>query len=181
MTDFKLIEPTPELKETFIAMAAEYQSLGEKRYAELLPQLEHDFAGYVQRLEMDAAGIDLPEGYVPQSTFWSVEDHDLVGGIRIRHKLTPWLKQIGGHIGYDIRPSRRRQGYGTRQLALALEFPRKWDWVKVLLTCNDDNIASARIIEANGGKLWDVVHPEGEPTPIRRYWIHMPGKHDCFG
>ncbi|MCD4671821.1 MAG: GNAT family N-acetyltransferase [Anaerolineaceae bacterium] len=173
MTGFKLIEPALELKETFITMAAEYQAHGEKRYAELLPQLERDFTRYVQRLEMDAAGIDLPEGYVPQSTFWSVEDHDLIGVIRIRHKLTPWLKQIGGHIGYDIRPTRRRKGYGTRQLQLALEKLRDWRWTKALITCNDNNIASARIIEANGGKLWDVIHPESEPTPIRRYWIHI--------
>ena len=173
MRTFKLVDPSNTYRDSFISMAHEFQSIGETRYEQLLPQLENDFASYVQFLNDQQAGIGLPEGHVPQTTLWSVEDNEMIGVIRIRHNLTPMLEEIGGHIGYQIRPSRRREGFGTRQLALALEVVRAWGWDKVLITCDDDNIGSARIIESNGGILWDVHHPEGEPKPIRRYWVQI--------
>ena len=173
MKPFQLVEPAAGYRDSFLAMAQEFQAIGETRYEELLPQLEKDFAGYVQFLNNQKAGIGLQEGHVPQTTFWSVEGSEMIGVIRIRHSLTPMLEEIGGHVGYQIRPSRRSEGFGTRQLALALDILHTWGWDKVLITCNDDNTGSARIIETNGGVLWDVIHPEGEPKPIRRYWVHL--------
>ena len=170
---FKLVEPSNTYRDSFIAMAQEFQAVGETRYELLLPQLENDFAGYVQLLQNQKDGIGLQEGHVPQTTLWSVENDEMIGVIHIRHSLTPTLEKIGGHIGYQIRPSRRRKGYGTRQLTLALEVVRAWGWEKVLITCNDDNTGSARIIESNGGELWDVMEVEGEPRPIRRYWVQL--------
>jgi predicted acetyltransferase len=154
-------------------MAAEYQRNGEFRYAALLPQLHSHFAGYLEQLALDAAGIGLPEGYVPQTTFWSVVEDEIVGVIRIRHYLTPWLEQEGGHIGYEIRPSYRGKGYGKRQLQLALEKLREWGWSKVLITCDENNAASARVIEANGGKLENIIILPDNDLPVRRYWITL--------
>ena len=171
--DLQLIEPTPSLKESFLAMAEEYQANGEFRYAALLPQLHNDFTGYIHRLGLDAAGIDLPQDYVPQSTFWSVVENEVVGVIRIRHGLTPWLEQEGGHIGYEVRPSYRGQGYGRQQLALTLDKLRQWGWERVLITCDADNRASARIIEANGGQLENIIFIPEKPVPVRRYWIAL--------
>lgn len=171
--NLKLVQPSIAYRDSFIALAREFQANGETRYEALLPHLESDFASYVQMLEKQEKGIGLQKGHVPQTTFWSIEDGKVIGVIRIRHSLTPALKAVGGHIGYQIRPSRRRKGYGTRQCALSLDVVREWGWEKVLITCDDDNIGSARIIEANGGILWDVHQPEGEPKPIRRYWIHL--------
>ena len=170
---FKLVEPSTTYRNSFIAMAQEFQAIGETRYELLMPQLENDFANYVQLLKNQQEGIGLQEDHVAQTTLWSVENNELIGVIRIRHSLTPMLEEIGGHIGYQIRPSRRREGFGTRQLALALDIVRTWGWGKVLITCNDDNTASARIIESNGGVLWDVHEVEGEPKPIRRYWVQI--------
>jgi predicted acetyltransferase len=170
---FKLIEPTAALRDSFIQMVHEFQAHGETRYEQILSQLEKNFTGYVQQLKMQSEGIGLQEGHVSQTTWWSVKDDEIIGVIRIRHSLTPMLEKIGGHIGYQIRPSRRREGFGSRQLALALDLLREWDWEKVLITCDDDNTGSARIIESNGGVLWDVNEVDGEPKPIRRYWIHF--------
>ena len=173
MKTFTLIEPTAALRDSFIALAREFQASGETRYKQILPLLEKDFASYVKQLKMQAEGIGLQEGHVSQTTLWSVEGDQVIGVIRIRHSMTPMLEKIGGHIGYQIRPSHRREGFGSRQLALALNVLRDWGWEKVLITCDDDNIGSARIIESNGGILWDVNQVEGEPKPIRRYWIHL--------
>ena len=170
---FKLVKPSTAYRDSFIAMAQEFQAEGETRYELLMPQLENDLASYVQLLKNQEDGIGLQQDHVPQTTLWSVEDNEVIGVIRIRHSLTPMLEEIGGHIGYQIRPSRRREGFGTRQLALALDVVRAWGWEKVLITCDDDNIGSARIIESNGGMLWDVNSIEGEPKPIRRYWVQL--------
>ena len=43
----------------------------------------------------------------------------------------------------------------------------------MLVTCLDDNIASARIIEANGGKLENVIDDPAGRGPLRRYWIAL--------
>ena len=171
--ELQLTEPTPSLKDSFLAMAEEYQANGEFRYAALLPQLRNDFTGYVHRLELDAAGIDLPQDYVPQTTFWSVLGEEVVGVIRIRHSLTPWLEQEGGHIGYEVRPSYRGQDYGKQQLALTLKKLRQWGWERVLITCDADNRASARIIEANGGQLENIILIPEKEVPVRRYWIKL--------
>lgn len=58
-------------------------------------------------------GRNLPKGFAPESVFWLIDDEEFIGRASIRHELTPHLREIGGHIGYEIRPSKRRQGYGT--------------------------------------------------------------------
>lgn len=173
MPNLELVSPSKKYQAAFIAMARDFQTHGENRYDSVLPKLETSFDLYLQRLEMQAKGIGLREGIVPQTTLWSVLGEEVIGVIRIRHRLTPHLEQVGGHIGYQIRPGWRRRGLGTRQLALALVVVGEWGWKRVLITCDDDNIGSARIIEANGGALWDVINVPGEPKPIRRYWVRL--------
>ncbi len=109
----------------------------------------------------------LPEGRVPCSYRWIADDDAMVGFVAIRHRLNAFLLEEGGHIGYSVRPSRRRQGFASRALALALEEARRLGLDRVLLTCDDDNLASARTIEVNGGVLETVRHAK------RRYWIGL--------
>jgi predicted acetyltransferase len=119
-------------------------------------------------------GIDLPPGIVPMTSFWLVEDDQtVIGESRLRHRLTPALEIEGGHIGYAIRPSARRKGYGTRILALTLERARVMGLRQVLVTCNTDNIASARIIEKNGGLLDGYALSPHSRVQISRYWISI--------
>jgi predicted acetyltransferase len=125
------------------------------------------FATWVQLLLDYERGENLPEGFVPGTSRWVAEDGRLVGFVSIRHELNDNLREVGGHIGYAIRPSERRKGYATAATALALEECRRRGIGHVLVTCDDTNLASAAVIERNGGVLEDIRGVK------RRYWIDL--------
>lgn len=108
-------------------------------------------------------------GLVTDTYRWIVEGDEYLGAVSFRHELTEFLENFGGHIGYGIRPSARRRGLATWALARTLETARERDYERVLVTCRDDNVASARTIENNGGVL-DDARAHGEIL-MRRYWI----------
>ncbi len=128
----------------------------------------HDFDRYLNELEIKSA-----DGRkVPDSVFFLLdEERDrLLGAVNIRHYLNESLLREGGHIGDGIRPSERNKGYGTELVRLALEECRKLGINRVLMTCDKDNIASARTIVKNGGVLEnEFVNSDGEIE--QRYWI----------
>jgi len=97
----------------------------------------------------------------------------VLGTMALRHYLTPLLEDVGGHIGYAIRPSERRKGYGTRILALTLERARAMGLGRVLVTCDTDNLGSARVIQRNGGALASEGHSVRTGTRVSRYWIDI--------
>src|SRR5919199_3108150 len=165
----KLIEPAEELRAEFLAMAEEYFAAGEDRYKAAL----EDYSAYIGGILDGARGVNLPPGRVPYTTFWLSSGHRLIGRSSIRHRLTPDLAYEGGHIGYDIRPSERRRGYGTLILRLTLEEARGLGLSRVLLTCDTGNVASARIIEKNGGQLQDQAVSQRSGELITRYWIEL--------
>ncbi len=110
------------------------------------------------------------------STFWLLDEVRRVVGIsRIRHRLTPTLRQQGGHLGFLIRPSARRMGYGTKLLALSLQRAHDLGIGRVLLTCDSDNLGSRRIIEKNGGQMEIEVTSTESGKLIRRYWADLGG------
>lgn len=121
-------------------------------------------------------GNNLPKGYVKATYFWLVDKRDFVGEISIRHELTPDLLRFGGNIGYGVRFSKWNLGYGALMLKMALSYAKREIGLdKVLITCNDDNLASARVIEKNGGILQDKIFnslPDGDRI-TRRYWIDL--------
>lgn len=124
------------------------------------------FATYVQTVLADAEPDSVrPEGYVPSTTLWWVEGDTYLARISIRHSLTPWLLEQGGHIGYDVRPSARRRGHGTAMLRAALPLTAELGIDPALITCDHDNIGSRRIIEACGGVL------EDRRADKLRYWV----------
>lgn len=117
---------------------------------------------------------DLPPNRVGEDKYWLVDDEKthFIGEIAIRHRLNEALAQRGGHIGYGVRYSEWNRGYGTQMLALALEKAKEMRISPVLITCNDDNLASARVMEKNGFILEDkiVVPEDGRDILTRRYW-----------
>lgn len=115
-----------------------------------------EFAGYVDWLRSQALEESpRPDGYVPSTTLWWVQDDDYLGRLAIRHRLTPRLREVGGHIGYDVRRSARRRGHATAMLRAALPVAYGLGIESALLTCDVENVASRRVIEANGGVLED--------------------------
>lgn len=172
-----LLAPTPELEDAFLSLLAEDpHAAGAARFE----QVGRNYGAFVRALDDEARGVGLRPGLVPQSVFWLVREDGqesgepvIVGASRLRHVLTQALEDVGGHIGYDVRPSERRKGYGTRLLALTLERARTAGLARVLLTCDTDNTASARIIEKNGGILSSrSVSPE-TGVMVSRYWIEL--------
>ena len=166
-----LIQPSIAFESEFRSMAEEFRAAGEERSQHDL--IRNDFPAYIRRLDEAARGIGLKPGDVPCTTFWLVANNtQIIGESRLRHWL-PSLEHEAGNIGYAIRPSGRRKGYGTRILALTLEKVRDLGLNRVLLTCDTDNIGSARIIEKNDGKLASRGILNSSGKPISRYWINL--------
>jgi predicted acetyltransferase len=165
-----LSEPSMLYKETYLEAMREFHAEGrnlEFDYHDLTTNFRFYLQGWYDRKAHPRPGR------VAESTFWLIEDDRFIGRISIRHHLNDSLMQFGGHIGYEIRPTKRRQGYGTTMLGLGLEKAREVPIHRALVTCDDTNTASARIIEANGGVLENVILLAGYPVPVRRYWIDL--------
>ncbi len=111
-------------------------------------------------------------GLVPATTFLAVDDDDqLLGMIDIRHRLNDYLMKYGGHIGYSVLKSQRQKGIATKMLALALIECKRLKIGKVLVTCDKENIASAKTIMKNNGILENEVLEKDRIT--QRYWITL--------
>lgn len=169
--------PDVRYRQTFLDGLAEYQAEG--RHLDMDATLiARDFDGFVRGLEARADGKRLPFGWVPSTELWLMDDDEYVGTSHIRHRLNEHLRRYGGNIGYEIRPSRRRQGYGRDILRLTLLWAGQMGMDRALVTCNSTNVGSRKIIEANGG----VFEGEGPVTVgrsvilERRYWITIPAQ-----
>lgn len=172
--DFKLIKPNKSLESEFRAAIAEFREQGEDKIETLFTHSGYDFNAYLKLVQQAEAGFALPQGFIPYTTYWSVLNNDhIIGFCHFRHYLTNALRTEGGHIGYSIRPSERNKGYGTQQLRLMLEACRWMAYEKVMITCDFDNIASSKIIEANGGiKTGEAISPRTKKL-VFHYWIDL--------
>lgn len=111
---------------------------------------------------------ELPGTRIHSDLLWITDGDAIVGFLRFTYELNDFLREVGGHIGYSVRPSRRREGHASRALGLALDRARARGMDRVLVTCDADNVASARTIASQGGQLEDVR--DGKC----RYWIGLP-------
>lgn len=173
----KLIPPSLALKEAFLNF---YQDLVhyDVENSHYYSQCAANFSGYVQSLIDESNGINLRDGYVPCSHFWLVdESQSVLGVIRVRHNIsTEHLRLEAGHIGYDIAPSYRNRGYGKKMLELALPKALHLGITNALVTADEDNTASRKVIEANGGRLDNIVVGKVFPYPLARYWVNCCAK-----
>lgn len=131
-----------------------------------------DWAAYLEVLDQCRRGIKVPYDWV-ESTFLVAEaDGEIVGRASIRHELgNGFLASEGGHIGYGVVPGHRRRGYATEILRQSLIIARSHGVDRVLITCDEPNVASARVIERCGGVYESTVPGSRDPLPKRRYWI----------
>ena len=114
-------------------------------------------------------GVNLPDGSVPSTTYWLVQDNELIGVSNLRHELNKQLTTAGGHIGLGIRPSFRRQGLGIKLLKMTLEQAKNKGINPVHIHCYQDNIASARMIMACGGLFDSEIEQDG--VVVVRYLV----------
>jgi predicted acetyltransferase len=175
----ELVAPSLRHARSYVAALREgFRRGSQERASEgRIYQIEADFATYIEAVTDQTGSVRLPTGQVvpkvPFSVFWLVEGDEFIGESQIRHQLNEYLIKEGGHVGYGIRPGRQGQGYGKVILALALDECRRVGLRRVLVTCLQDNAASARIIEVNGGELENVVADPAGRGPLRRYWIAL--------
>jgi predicted acetyltransferase len=124
------------------------------------------FARFVRELRADAdEATPRPVDRVPSTTLWWSEGDVYFGRLAIRHRLTPSLREIGGHIGYDVRPSARLRGHARAMLSAARPLARTMGIDPVLVTCAAQNIGSRKVIESNGGIL------EDDRGGVLRFWV----------
>jgi len=130
--------------------------------------------GFLARLDRWSRGEDVPPGMVPSTFLAAQAQGTLVGRVSIRHELNDYLAEVGGHIGYGVRPAFRRRGYATQILRGSLALCRDLGLDSVLVTCDDDNVGSARTIEQCGGVFERVTYAPDGVVAKRRYWIAVP-------
>ncbi|MFE4712702.1 GNAT family N-acetyltransferase [Paenibacillus sp. NPDC056722] len=112
-----------------------------------------DFPKFLKGKVDMSEGTNLPPHYVPQTTYWLLVNSRPVGIGKLRHYLNDDLRRSGGHIGYTIRPSERSKGYGYIILNELIKAAKQKKIRELLLTCNEVNLSSRKVIEANSGRL----------------------------
>ncbi len=171
MKSVHLIEPEERYLASYAEAIAEYWLHQVDGYAFTDPAQ----VNVLEKFHNYKKGTNLKPGRVTACYYWLVEEERFIGEIVIRPRLNDALESYGGHIGYGVRYTCWKRGYGTLMLHLALEKARKMGLTRVLITCDDDNAASARVIEKNGGRLENIIENDISGTKVRtrRYWIEL--------
>lgn len=174
----ELVAPTTSVHRSFLAAMDEFRAEGRGGPADdsalgrdihLVGPAWTDprgFALYVDALTLQSQeDAPRPDGYVPATTLWWVDGVEFLGRKQIRHRLTDHLREVGGHVGYDVRPAARRRGHATAMLRAGLSVAAGLGIDDALITCDTENVASRKVIEANGGIF------EDEHNGKLRYWV----------
>lgn len=170
----KLVTPSIKYKESYIQMVKECSEQDKVLIPFILAEDYTDFVSMIDRLAAYARGEQMPSGYVAHSTFWLIDDNELVIGCsNLRHGLTDALLEMGGHIGYGIKPSERKKGYAKRILALTLEKAKAQGIDNALLTVNKTNLGSVKAIQFNNGALETEKEVKGQDALVQYYWIDV--------
>jgi predicted acetyltransferase len=130
-----------------------------------------DFSKWIEVLEERRLGKNVPPGWVPATFELAIVERQVAGRLSVRHALNDFLMQQGGHIGYGVLPAFRGRGIAKRMLQRGLQITRALGIERVLVTCNENNVASRRIIEGAGGVYESSYDEPGVGVPIRRYWL----------
>lgn len=163
---YRLVSPSKKFQTEYIQLVRE-SSISSAD----VDSIDRNFDAHLAKLEEHKNPTE-PER-VPQEMLWLIDDDRFIGYVKIRSKLNEKLRELGGHIGYEILSTERRKGYGTKVLALALKVAKGWGLNEVMLSCDVSNVGSRRIIENNGGILEGEFQTPLWPVPILKYWIKL--------
>lgn len=156
MEKFYLEKPSLERKEEALEYIREILD-NNKSETDGTNKLKHyidNYEEWLEKLENDEKIIPSEES-VPSKTYFFIRESDnrIIGMTHIRLTLNKMLADIGGHVGYSVRPSERKKGYNKIQLYLALLECQKNDLDIIMLDCLKDNIGSSKTITSLGGYL----------------------------
>ncbi|MGE1038929.1 GNAT family N-acetyltransferase [Bacillus wiedmannii] len=169
----KLLKPTNEYSELIMEYREAFLHVDEQPHGSSSLQNFDSLDKWFEKVSIQEVEENLQGNRVPSSQFLSFEKGELIGFVNIRHRLNQELLLESGHIGYSVHPNKRRQGYATKQLQLALDEAQKLGLQKVLITCDKVNIASAKTIQKVGGMLEDEVVSVHTGEIVQRYWIEI--------
>lgn len=169
----KLVKANKDHKDIVLRFKDEINEAGE-RFCGVSGLERLDFDEWLERNEQIENKSTCPEGIVPavQCIYIDDDESKVFGMINLRLELNDFLLKFGGHIGYSVVPSERLKGHAKAMLKEGLKFYKSRDYEKVLITCDVNNIASAKTIEACGGKLENIIK-EDELHSTKRYWIKI--------
>lgn len=170
LESLRLERPATERVASYLELLDDLARGGERVWP-ARPEPEETQEAFVARLLRWEAAPEPPQ--VPQTTYWATLGERVVGHIGLRHRLTPELAELGGHIGYTVRPSERNRGLAKEMLRRVLETPKARELGRLLLTCAPDNVASNRTIRANGGVLERTVYVDRIARETNLYWITL--------
>jgi predicted acetyltransferase len=175
--NLELRRPSVVLQETFLAGLDELETDGDRSAWVCLGAAAprdvsgRDFASYVRMvLNREHAAAT---GFVTDTVYWAIREGEMLGRISLRHELNEFLLCEGGHIGYIVRPSVRKQGVATEMLRQILLTEKARSIGRLLLTCDEDNLASERSILKNGGILENVIDVGAGQQRKKRFWISV--------
>lgn len=167
-----LRKPRLEDSDNLLAFRQAFQDAGQVLHgasfldkAQSIPQ----WLAYLDQLEDEAR---VPDNLVPSLTYIMVDDKDkILGIINLRLKLNDYLANIGGHVGYAIHPHLQGMGFGKQLLSLILPVAKNHGLLRLLVTADEDNLASQGVILANGGVFADKRQDLDDQGWVKRYWI----------
>lgn len=172
MNRLKLVLPTPVHKSKVMNYKREFIENGDRMYGtgglKNAKSFDNWYTSFCNNLKEET----VRKGLSPETTYLAINSDDhLIGMINIRHRLNDYLLNNGGHIDYSVRKSERQKGYAIEMLGLALKECAKLNIKKVLITCDKENIASARTIINNGAELENEIKVGTRIS--QRYWITL--------
>ena len=167
-----LREPDERDREQVMAYRKEFLAIGSRMDGTSALDQYDDFDAWLANVRNHEHPETVPTGHVTGTEYLALDEHEhLVGMTNLRHYLNDYLLTYGGHIGYSVRPSERKNGYATQMLRLTLGKAKERGIEKVRICCDHYNIASAKAIRANGGVLEDEAYDSLDGTLTQRYWI----------
>lgn len=167
-----LREPDERDREQVMAYRKEFLAIGSRMDGTSALDQYDDFDAWLANVRNHEHPETVPSGHVTGTEYLALDEHEhLVGMTNLRHYLNDYLLTYGGHIGYSVRPSERKNGYATQMLRLTLGKAKERGIEKVRICCDHYNIASAKAIRANGGVLEDEAYDSLDGLLTQRYWI----------
>ncbi len=176
MSKIKLVKPTMKYQDQIWDFRQEIVSLRGKDEFEGFANLIacKDPKEWIDTITLLSSQLTCPANMVPSDIYVAVRKRDkkIVGVIDLRHHINhPLLSIWGGHISYYVRPSERNKGYATEMLRQSLLNCKKLNISRVLITCDEDNYASEKVILNNGGIFERKILVED--LIKKRFWINL--------